>query len=128
MVPGASPRGIALRFASRPGRRGPAVVACPAVTISLRLIVNSFRPFGSRDMRELEQLDKAWQQPFDGIEVLPACFEPKARSEPFWLARGRYLVPRERLSAPAFQTRTGMTSVRCFITEAPYDPDLGLIT
>ncbi|HZR63860.1 MAG TPA: CRISPR-associated helicase Cas3' [Terriglobales bacterium] len=57
------------------------------------LFIRPFAPFGMQDDQRLSQLDKQWEQLFDGQEVLPDCLRPIAAQEKSWLSRARYLVP-----------------------------------
>jgi CRISPR-associated endonuclease/helicase Cas3 len=59
----------------------------------IELFVEPFAPFGMTDGKQLAQLNRQWEQLFDGQEVLPASLRESAALETSWLGRGRYLVP-----------------------------------
>jgi CRISPR-associated endonuclease/helicase Cas3 len=58
-----------------------------------RFFIEPFAPFGMQDDRHLAQLNKQWEELFDGQEVLPGSFVERAAQQESWLARSSYLVP-----------------------------------
>lgn len=88
-------------------------------------IVDRFEPFGIAQSNTLADLEKRWEDLFDGQEVLPASLAEKARQEAHWMGRAKYLVAISsylyRRLNPEFDDE-----LNCDVVKAPYDPESGL--
>jgi CRISPR-associated endonuclease/helicase Cas3 len=89
--------------------------------------VRGFRALGTADMSSLKALEKAWEDLFDGDEILPADLIEQARSAQSWIERSRYLVP---ISGKLFRrvNPTWCEDLKCFTVNLPYSSELGLGT
>jgi CRISPR-associated endonuclease/helicase Cas3 len=90
-----------------------------------RYIVNEFVPYGPRNHQHQSDLEKQWEDLFDGEEVLPDTMIEKARLEKTWLGRTRYLVP-----IPGYMMRAvgaeWNDELLCFVAAANYSDQTGL--
>lgn len=88
------------------------------------LFVEPFAPFGMQDDQKLSQLDRQWEQLFDGQEVLPdGRLLERAAQEASWLARARYLVPisgRKYMTLKVQNRITWDEELMCNIVAADY--------
>jgi CRISPR-associated endonuclease/helicase Cas3 len=88
-------------------------------------LINHFSPYGYRDSGAMQQLERAWQELFDGDEVLPVSLRDKALAETPFVARARYLVPISAHRAH-FYSATWDPELLCQVTSRPYDSETGL--
>jgi len=90
-----------------------------------RYVVNEFTPYGPRDIEQQQDLEKRWQDLFDGEEILPDVLLEKARREPTWLGRARYLVP-----VPSYWMRRlnaeWNEELMCLVAPADYSTETGI--
>jgi len=89
-------------------------------------LLASFRAFGARDTTEVAALEQAWEELFDGGEVLPSNLLELARKSTSWTARSRYLVPVSRY-ALRWLDSTWNAELKCFTSSVPYDREYGLM-
>jgi CRISPR-associated endonuclease/helicase Cas3 len=89
-------------------------------------VLASFRAFGARDTTEVSALEQAWEELFDGGEVLPSNLLELARKSTSWTARSRYLVPVSRYALAWLDSRWD-AELKCFTTPVTYSPEYGLM-
>ncbi|HXM44063.1 MAG TPA: CRISPR-associated helicase Cas3' [Bryobacteraceae bacterium] len=88
-------------------------------------LLASFRAFGARDTTEVSALEQAWEELFDGGEVLPSNLLELARKSTSWTARSRYLVPVSRYALGWLDSRWD-AELKCFTTPVTYSSEYGL--
>jgi hypothetical protein len=88
-------------------------------------VVDEFVPYGPRDLLQQQELEKQWQELFDGEEVLPDTMLEQARSEPTWLGRSRYLVPIPSYAFGRIQAEWN-EELMCFVAAANYSSETGI--
>jgi len=90
-----------------------------------RYVVDEFVPYGPRDIDQQQDLEERWQELFDGEEVLPDVLLERARQEPTWLGRARYLVPVPAYWLPRLNTEWN-EELMCFVATADYSKETGM--
>lgn len=86
---------------------------------------NRFLPFGMNEMDNIAELERAWEELFDGGEVLPISLSHLASRASTWIERSRYLVPFST-QARWWVRPQWNDELKCFVTDASYSSECGM--